>query len=334
MDENREKKAMENGTGEAPSVSVILPNYNYEKYLDERMASILSQTFTDFELILLDDCSTDGSREKLLSFKDNPHVREIIINDRNSGSPFRQWEKGILAAKGKYVWIAESDDSADKRFLEKTVRALENHPDASLCMTGSVIIGGGGKPRQDYDEFFDRWKEDGDVHVFRSREYVEKFMLSENRVYNASMVLFRREGCLDGICQEYRKMRYCGDWLFWIEQILKGKEVIELHEKLNRFRKHGDNVTFQGESEWASFEDTAKVKGFLYRNVLRNKNLIRKDRGELYRAVKNCNLVSSERRRQDLFRIAKEECGAKWTDYVFGRQWWNILKVLGLTGIE
>ena len=139
---------------------------------------------------------------------------------------------------------------------------------------------------------------------------------------------------MERICPDYRKMRYCGDWLFWIEQALKGKEVIELHEKLNRFRKHGDNVTFHGEAEWATFEEVAKVKGFIYRNVLRNRNLIWKDKGELYRAVKNSKLVSTESRRKEMFRTAKKECGAKWTDYIFGRQWWNILKVLGLTELK
>ena len=78
-----------------PLVSVIVPNYNHEKYLPERLNSILNQTFQDFELILLDDCSTDGSREILKSFKKNSKVTHLEFSVSNSGSPFKQWAKGV-----------------------------------------------------------------------------------------------------------------------------------------------------------------------------------------------------------------------------------------------
>lgn len=67
-------------------VSVIVPNYNHAPFLRERIDSILAQSYTDFELILLDDCSTDNSRDILNSYRDNPHVSHIIFNEKNSGS--------------------------------------------------------------------------------------------------------------------------------------------------------------------------------------------------------------------------------------------------------
>ena len=99
-------------------VSVIVPNYNYEQYLPERIDSILNQTYTDFELILLDDASTDGSATLIEKYKDNPHVSHVVINEENSGSPFRQWMKGIVLARGEWVWIAEADDLCEPAFLE------------------------------------------------------------------------------------------------------------------------------------------------------------------------------------------------------------------------
>ena len=76
-------------------VSVIVPNYNYARYLPMRIESILNQTFTDFELILLDDASTDESVSVLEKYRNNKHVSHIVVNEQNTGSPVQQWMKGI-----------------------------------------------------------------------------------------------------------------------------------------------------------------------------------------------------------------------------------------------
>ena len=83
-----------------PAVSVIVPNYNHARFLRKRIDSILNQTFQDFELILLDDCSTDESRSILSEYASDPRVR-LELNEVNSGSPFKQWNKGIRIARGE-----------------------------------------------------------------------------------------------------------------------------------------------------------------------------------------------------------------------------------------
>src|SRR4051794_30504658 len=103
-----------------PKVSVVIPNYNHGPYLRERIDSVLGQTFGDFEVIILDDASTDNSHAILTRYYTKPRMR-ILVNRRNSGSAFPQWNRGIELARGDYVWIAESDDSADPRFLETLV---------------------------------------------------------------------------------------------------------------------------------------------------------------------------------------------------------------------
>ena len=87
-----------------PQVSVIIPNFNHAAYLDQRINSVLNQTYQDFEVILLDDCSTDNSKEVLLKYSDNMKVAHVIFNDKNCGSTFNQWKKGLHLAKGKYIW--------------------------------------------------------------------------------------------------------------------------------------------------------------------------------------------------------------------------------------
>src|SRR5246127_2931841 len=103
-----------------PTVSVVVPNYNHARFLPERIESILRQSYQDFELILLDDCSSDDSRAILSQYADDPRVR-LEFNAVNSGSTFKQWNKGVRLARGKYVWIAESDDYADERLLQRLV---------------------------------------------------------------------------------------------------------------------------------------------------------------------------------------------------------------------
>ena len=110
-----------------PKVSIIIPNYNHAKYLLQRLESIFNQTYQDFELILLDDCSTDNSVKILKEYALDPKVSHFIINKKNSGSPFIQWAKGFELAKGEYIWIAESDDCSENIFLEEMVNLLKNN---------------------------------------------------------------------------------------------------------------------------------------------------------------------------------------------------------------
>src|ERR1700752_3159230 len=77
-----------------PKVSVIIPNYNHATFLIERIDSILCQTFQDFELIILDDCSNDNSRSIIEKYHGHEKISHIIYNPTNSGSPFMQWQKG------------------------------------------------------------------------------------------------------------------------------------------------------------------------------------------------------------------------------------------------
>lgn len=108
-------------------VSIILPNYNHSAFLQKRLDSILNQTHQDFELIILDDASTDTSFTILENYKNHPKVSHFIVNQQNSGSPFKQWKKGLELAKGNIIWIAESDDYCDLNFLETQLRYLESN---------------------------------------------------------------------------------------------------------------------------------------------------------------------------------------------------------------
>lgn len=245
-----------------PKVSVIIPNYNYARYLHERMESVLNQTFTDYEIILLDDASDDNSRDILKELSLNPKVTKTLINDSNSGSPFRQWQRGIELAQGEYIWIAEADDSSAPTFLERCVNALDHNPKAVLAFTGSNAIGSEGEEKDiDYDQWFDERhkKRVGKELTHDGVRFVTHNQYWRCYVYNASGTVFRRSAFGNGKdFGECFSMRNSGDWLFWSIVAAKG-EVIEIYDKLNIIRRHDANQTEKGIKNGNIFFDDLKV---------------------------------------------------------------------------
>lgn len=238
----------------APTVSVIVPNYNHAPYLRERIESILNQTYRDFELILLDDCSSDNSRDILNAYAGNEHVSHIVFNERNSGSTFRQWEKGLELAGGRYVWIAESDDYASPEFLETVIPALEQADTVVMAFTGSFMVGpDGGMLDDDWDRFRPSMPASSG---YRSDVFLER-MLWDNPVYNASMVVFRKD-CFQKVGTAYQSFRYCGDWYFWSEIARQG-DVVSINRKLNYFRQHDSKVSPGALKEGLYFFEGEKV---------------------------------------------------------------------------
>jgi len=123
-----------------PEVSVIIPNYNHARFLKDRIDSVLKQTFQDFELIILDDLSPDNSRDIINSYADHPRVTHIVLNTENSKNTFKQWEKGIALASGKYIWLAESDDKAEPDLLASLMKGFHDNEAVTVSFCESYWI--------------------------------------------------------------------------------------------------------------------------------------------------------------------------------------------------
>jgi GT2 family glycosyltransferase len=222
-----------------PIVSVIVPNYNHAHFLRRRLDTILGQTFQDFELILLDDCSTDSSRLILEEYASESRVR-LDFNDVNSGSTFKQWNKGVGLAHGKYVWIAESDDYADARLLERLVPLLDSDPAISLAYCRSRFVTADDQVGTFVDCYLadpGRWTSD---FCQSGKEACCSYFLPVTPIANASAVLFRKE-VYEQIGGADQNLRLCGDWKLWTAMALKGK-IAYVCEPLNYFRLHGSSV--------------------------------------------------------------------------------------------
>lgn len=214
-------------------VTIITPNYNHAKFLKERLDSIFSQTFQDFELIILDDCSTDNSREIIESYRNTQNV-SIHYNSKNSGSPFKQWKKGIMLAKGEYIWIAESDDLAEPTFLETMVQKLKAGHGLAYCRSSDMDEYGNKKSDSFWSDCLDekRWKSDFENEG--SKE-IQNYLVYRNTIPNASACVFEKKHA--PLESKFDEMRFCGDWLFWIK-LLEKTSVTYSSDTLSHFRHH------------------------------------------------------------------------------------------------
>jgi glycosyltransferase involved in cell wall biosynthesis len=219
-------------------VSIILPGYNHGRFLKQRIDSILNQTYQEFELIILDDKSQDNSRQIIEGYKSHPKISHIIFNNVNSGSTFKQWEKGINLSTGEYIWIAESDDSSDSSFLMKMVSLLDNHANAALAFSQSFYIDENNKIN------FSGLKGIGDIwktNVYLTSEQALKQFTWHTQIVNASAVVFKKQIYNLIQTKHYTNFKFCGDWFFWIQLLEHGGLVYESKE-LNYFRGHSNNV--------------------------------------------------------------------------------------------
>ena len=231
-------------------VSVVIPNYNYENFLPERINSILQQTVKPKEILFLDDCSPDNSikvAEDLLAAGDVPY--RIIANTTNQGV-YAQWQRGVREASGTFLWIAEADDSAAPEFLETCLPSF-NYPRVGISFSQSKVIDENGETVRERnfhhtdDVSKTRWLTD--YHALGHREVVDS-LLYRNTIPNVSAVVFRRQAILNEI-PKLSHYAYAGDWYLYT-QILRHNDVCFHAEPLNRFRRHSASVTrSKGQSE-------------------------------------------------------------------------------------
>jgi glycosyltransferase involved in cell wall biosynthesis len=239
---------------ENPLVSVIIPNYNHEKYLKKRIDSILHQSYQNFEIIILDDCSSDGSKKIIEEYRWNDRVTHIVFNEVNSGSTFKQWQMGFDLADGEWIWIAESDDSCEPTLLAELISAVASEEEINLSFCQSIAINSENQIL--YTTISKKLAE-----IVDGKDFVKKFMLSANAIQNASMAIFRKK-CISNIPLDYINMRFCGDWLFWVNVCIQGKVFIS-GKYLNYYLRHDNNVATAAIKEGVDFIEGNKIFNFI-----------------------------------------------------------------------
>ena len=225
-----------------PLVSIIIPNYNHERYLKQRIDSVLAQTYANFEVILLDDCSTDCSKTILDSYRDHPKIVHIVYNQVNSGSTFKQWFKGIDLASGDFIWIAESDDYASPLLLETSMTRFNTDyaPDVVFVGTTNIDeynndIGNTTRIERTHKKLLEK-----DFNI-DGKAFLRFFMPDYCIIRNASSVVFKKT-VLSQKAKEVISFKTIGDFYFWVHLCVENYKFTYIAEKLNFMRKHKGTV--------------------------------------------------------------------------------------------
>lgn len=189
-----------------PIVTFVVPCYKLAHLLPECINSILAQTFSDFEVLIMDDCSPDNTPEVAQSFHD-PRVK-YIRNDSNLRH-LNNYNKGIGMSRGKYVWLISADDYLRKPYiLEKYVGLLDNYPNV-----GYVFCPGFGVQDQIETRVLGQYSDREDKDRIIPGHVLLKKLLRGNFVLSPSGMV-RRE-CYDKVSFFPLTMPWAGDWYLW-----------------------------------------------------------------------------------------------------------------------
>jgi glycosyltransferase involved in cell wall biosynthesis len=247
-------------------ISVVIPNYNYAQYIIERISNVLNQTYPVYELIILDDASSDNSVELIQEFLKTlelPH--KLLINEKNSGSVYEQWYKGVREAEGDLVWIAEADDLADPDFLATLVDCFKDR-EVNLAYTQSKQIDENGKIiAKDYlaytNDIGSYWNAN---YIVEGELEISRALCVKNTIPNVSGVIFQKDTLLKVFSKnldDVKKYKVAGDWYLYIQLLTQGK--IAFHSRsLNLHRRHSSSVTKQNNH----LDEILNIHNFIMKN--------------------------------------------------------------------
>lgn len=202
-----------------PKVTVIIATYNAITYLPITVDSVIQQTFTDFEVLIVDDGSTDETVEWVSKLVD-PRVR--LISQANQGVAVAR-NQGIANAQGEYVAFLDADDLWEPTKLEKQVKCLEENPQVGLVNTSIVNIDEQGKPL-------------GAVNASDVEGNVLKYIVEENLILCGSAPMVRRS-CLEAVQGFDQKLMSAEDWDLWI-RLAARYDFAVVREPLVLYRQH------------------------------------------------------------------------------------------------
>lgn len=254
-------------TSQVKKVSVIVPNYNYGRYLKKRIKSIIKQTYPIHELIVLDDASTDGSKEiakeLVLDLKlSKPEIKvHFVENSRNSGKAINQWERGFKLAQGDFVWIAEADDLCSKRFLEGVMGGFDD-PKVVISYAESMVINSKGlviMPNFRWSRDRERTGHFKNSYIKEGEDEIREIMAIRCTIPNVSGVVFRKKAVKLGVLNEATRFTQVGDWYLYLRLLENGK-IAYNKKALNKFRVHGGSATERGRTH---YEEVVRIHDML-----------------------------------------------------------------------
>jgi len=212
-----------------PVVSVVMPSFNHEEFISEAIESVLGQDFDDFELIIVDDASTDSSKQIIQQYAAEDSRIRAIFHETNGGFS-KTMNDGIETAKGEFVANLDSDDVWMTDKLSKQLKVLEQNPDLIIWAEGEVVDE---KGRLSGQTFSERW---GTTSAKKSGDLWQE-LLRTNCIFNSS-VLYKKQNLGDARYDE--EVSYLDDYKLWLE-MARQRHFHYIAEPLAKYRIHSDN---------------------------------------------------------------------------------------------
>jgi teichuronic acid biosynthesis glycosyltransferase TuaG len=213
-----------------PLVSVFMKSYNHERFISEAIESVLRQDFEDLELIIVDDASTDASRQIIERYAKQDSRIRAIFHKCNLGIT-RVVNDGIEAARGRFIAQIDSDDIWERNKLRKQLAVLENNEDLIVWSEGELIDEAGRLMGKTFSQFAgsERKKKSGDIF---------QALIEAPFIFGASL-LYKRENIGDLRYDE--RLSYLNDYKFVLE-LASNYQFCYIDEPLARYRMHGKNT--------------------------------------------------------------------------------------------
>ena len=232
----------------SPRVSVVVAAYNHAPFLNQRLRSVLEQHYHDFEVIFLDDASTDDTARVFAPFADDPRIR-AVFNARNTGNAYVQANRGVRMARGEYVWVAQGDDHAHPDFLATLVPILEANPQVGIAYCQSLAVDETGREIESLARATARldprrWQGD---FINDGRDEIRRFLIQRNAIPTLSAVVFRKSVC-EAVGYFDESLRLSGDYLTWVRMLMRSN-IAFVARPMNFFRYHGGSVRRRSSQE-------------------------------------------------------------------------------------
>ncbi|MBA4149492.1 MAG: glycosyltransferase [Verrucomicrobia bacterium] len=232
-----------------PKLSVLIPTFNYARYLPEAIESVLSQSFADFELLIVDDASTDETRQIIEQYALNDSRIRFHIHAKNIGM-VQNWNAALGMACGEYAKFLFGDDKlCNPRALEEMVAAMESDASISLVMSGRRILDENSRELHSINFAASAGLEDGHALILRSLEQ------TRNILGEPSASMFRKRFAARGFDPAYRQLV---DLEFWFHLLEQGN-FFYLAEPLCGFRIHESQQTAVNRAEQVDSEEYLRL---------------------------------------------------------------------------
>lgn len=231
------KQVLKKITNFFPKISVIIPNYNHEQFIVNRIESIVNQSYKPNEIIFLDDASTDNSLHIAENILRRSNINyKIIRNETNSGNVFKQWLKGIENSEGDLIWIAESDDEADVDFLKNIIPSFQRD-DVLLAYGNISYIDVNGKINNELENYYDGLSKNHWIlsHTRTAQDLFTSDFAIKNIIPNVSGAVFRKPILSNDEIQRLLRYNFAGDWYFYA-LVSRGGSISYCKEAKSYFR--------------------------------------------------------------------------------------------------